>query len=84
MGGDTIELDDEGTPPRRGIFVVRTISQDKRGYVKVELAESRDARLKKDIQAAGAWISKSPNELRKLHCRKVVVDVLGRVRSAND
>lgn len=84
MGRDIVELNDPTSPTGRSLFIVRTISEDKRGYVKVELSGSRDARLKKDIQGSGGWISKSPNELRKLKCRKVIIDALGQVRNAND
>jgi len=81
-GKDALEMDD--SKGGRILFVVRTVSQDKHGYIKVEVVRHADARRKEEIKAAGDWLTRSPNELRKLSCRKVRVDLLGRVHPAND
>lgn len=81
MGGDLVDFAENEKKQR---YVVRTVSVDKRGYVKIEMSHTNDARKKKEIQKEGDWISRSPNELKKLNCQKVVVDVLGGVHPAND
>ena len=44
----------------------------------------RDARLKKDIEATRDQKRPYADGLRKLNCRKVSVDTLGKVHPAND
>jgi CRISPR-associated endonuclease Csn1 len=81
--GDVLQCDD-GKGGRR-LLVVRSLSEEeKTGSIKVEMVRINDARQKKEIKAAHDWITKSPNELRKWHARKVAVNPLGEVREAHD
>jgi CRISPR-associated endonuclease Csn1 len=81
--GDVLQCDD-GKGGRR-LLVVRSLSEEeKTGSIKVEMVRINDARQKKEIKAAREWITKSPNELRKWHARKVVVSPLGEVSEAHD
>lgn len=84
MGGDTVELhkdcDHKSGKCAPTLYRVRTIA----GNGQLSMIGIRDSRLKKDIQAAKGWWSPRADALRKLNCRKVVVDVLGRVHPAND
>lgn len=77
MGGDTLELLKDG---QRRLFVVRSLASNGQ----ISLAGVNDARKVKDIKAAKQWWSPRANALRQLAARKVSVDVLGRVRPAND
>jgi CRISPR-associated endonuclease Csn1 len=85
MGGDTVELHrsckhSEGTCTP-DIYRIRTIAANGQ----ISLVKIADARMKKDILAVkGDWWSPTADTLRKLGCRKVVVDLLGRVHPAND
>jgi CRISPR-associated endonuclease Csn1 len=84
MGGDTVELhracNHIASVCIPDIYRIRTIAANGQ----VSLVKITDARMKKDIKAAGDWWSPSVDTLRKLDCRKVVVDLLGRVHPAND
>jgi hypothetical protein len=62
------------------IYRVRTIAASGQ----LSLVKITDARMKKDILAAGEWWQPGVDALRKLDCRKVVVDLHGRRRYAND
>ena len=84
MSGDTVELhrackhtESLCTPE---IYRIRTIASN--GQISV--VKITDARMKKDIQAAKDWWSPTADTLRKLGCRKVVIDLQGRKRYAND
>jgi hypothetical protein len=87
-GGEIVELNAEetkkGPTPRAcsaaGLYVVRTLSLANRGGIEVDFAGINDARLKKNIQEAGAWGRSGVDPLRKRNCRKVVVTPLGEVR----
>ncbi len=84
MGGDTIELHRSCKHAEHTcipeIYRVRTIAANGQ----ISLVKITDARMKKEIQAAKNWWSPTADALRKLGCRKVVVDLLGRVHPAND
>jgi len=84
MGGDTIELhracNHAGDVCKPEIYRVRTIA----GNGQLSLVKITDARMIKDIKSAGDWWSPRADALRKLDCRKVVVDTLGKVHTAND
>jgi CRISPR-associated endonuclease Csn1 len=84
MGGDTVELhrtcDHTSEVCKPGIYRIRTIAANGQ----LSLVKITDARMKKDIQAAKEWWSPTADTLRKLGCRKVVVDLQGRRRFAND
>lgn len=77
MGGDTIELTKDG---QRRIFVVRTLASNGQ----ISLVGVNDARKIKDIKADKQWWSPRADTLRECEAHKVSVDVLGRVRPAND
>jgi len=63
------------------LWRVICISQDKSGRVQFEFRLHTDARPMKELrQTKGARIRKSPDALRKLNARKVLVDPLGRIR----
>jgi CRISPR-associated endonuclease Csn1 len=84
MGGDTVELhrscDHAKDICKLGIYRVRTIAANGQ----LSLVKITDARMKKDIQAAKEWWSPTADTLRKLGCRKVVIDLKGIRRYAND
>jgi len=86
-GGEVIFLDaDEskkGKTAAEGLYVVRTVTVSG-GRPAIAFVGITDARLKKDIQAAGDWGTSLIEPLRKRGCRKVVVTPLGEVRRAND
>lgn len=74
MLGDTIQLHgSDGKLDRGGIWILRTIySEGPLGLMRIS-----DARIGSDVkQAKERWFP-SPDALRKLHCRKVEVDLLG-------
>jgi len=84
MGGDTIELhrecDHANGQCLPTLYRIRTIA----GNGQLSLVTATDARLIKSIKDAKEWWSPRADNLRKLGCRKVVVDLLGRVHPAND
>jgi CRISPR-associated endonuclease Csn1 len=84
MGGDTVELhrkcDHAASACTPEFYRIRTIAANGQ----ISLVRITDARMKKDIQAAKDWWSPTADTLRKLDCRKIVVDLLGRRRYAND
>jgi CRISPR-associated endonuclease Csn1 len=84
MGGDTVELhrncDHASEICTPDIYRVRTIAANGQ----LSLVKITDARMKKDIQAAKEWWSPTADTLRKLGCRKVVIDLKGIRRYAND
>ncbi len=83
--GEVIEIDEE--EGKRGMYVIRGVSTVKpkdKPYPHLSFVRINDARLKKDIIAAKDWGTSLLDPLRKLNCRKVSVDPLGRVRPAND
>ncbi len=83
MGGDVVEMDDL-TLGRRNVFVVRTISDAEINFVR-----HSDARKKTDLRKgsdtrAELVRAQGTGKFDKLHqwnCRKLFVDVLGRVRA---
>ncbi len=83
--GEVIKIDEENG--KRGLYVIRSvfsnINKDKKSP-RLAFVKINDARLKKDIKQAGDWKTSFLEPLRKLNCRKVSVDPLGRVRPAND
>lgn len=82
MGGDVVEMDDLRLG-RRNIFVVRTISDAEINFVR-----HSDARRKADLQPGSdtkadlvrTQGSGKFDKLRQWNCRKLFVDVLGKVR----
>lgn len=72
---EVLECDDG--PGKRRLLVVRGISEEKTGSVKIEIAPINDARQKDKIKKSKQWITKSPNELRKWNACKVVLNPLG-------
>lgn len=82
MGGDTVLLhkdcDHEKNICKPSVWRVRSILSNG----PISLVRSTDARLKKDILSAKEWWSPGPDALRKLGATKVMVDSLGRMRSA--
>jgi len=79
--GDLVEMDDKNG--ERALFAVRTVTERQKSGIAIEFSRATDARLKKDIIKTGDWFAKTPNKLRELHCQKVIVDPLGRVRRCN-
>jgi len=83
--GEVIEIDEENG--KRGLYVIRGVTPAKisnKLMPRLSFAKINDARLKKEIIAAKEWSTSLLDPLRKLNCRKVTVDPLGRVRPAND
>jgi hypothetical protein len=84
MGGDTVELhrncDHAKDVCKPEIYRVRTIAASGQ----LSLAKITDARMKKDIIAAGDWWQPRVDALRKLGCRKVVIELKGVRGYAND
>ncbi len=77
MNGDTIEIPNG---ERQGLYVVRSVWAEG----PLTLVRVNDARKMSDIRATKQVWFPSADTLRELDCRKVVVDVLGRVHPAND
>lgn len=77
MGGDVVEVTENGVAQ---LYVVRTIASNGQ----ISLARINDARLKKEMQEASAWWSPRAEAIRKLHARKMMVDLLGQAHCAND
>jgi len=80
--GDTVQLDTEDGG--RGLFCIRSVSQQKNRAIRVEYVDVKDSRKKADIRKAGAWQSSAIDTLRKLNAHKVTVTPLGEIRRAND
>lgn len=84
MGGDTVELhkscDHKNGVCSPALYRLRSIESDGHLF----LVRITDARLIKDIAASGERWRPCADALRKLDCRKVVVDLLGRVHPASD
>jgi hypothetical protein len=84
MGGDTIKLHRRCNHAENiclpDIYRVRTIAASGQ----LSLVKITDARMKKDIIQSKDWWQPMVDALRKLDCRKVVVDLLGREHPAND
>lgn len=81
MGGDIIELSGkEGEVDRTGLWRVRTISSNEQ----IAVVKVGDARIIKEMRPTLDFWRPMPNALRKLNCRKVTVDLLGRVHAASD
>lgn len=77
MKGDTVEMDYNGG--RRVCRVKKFYSSGQIWFTEVNNAQSDEDQKKFNT----AW-SKRPNTLKAANARKVVVDALGRIRSAND
>ena len=77
MKGDTIEIDQDG---RRDIFRV------KKFYAAgpIWLTHANNAQPDKDQFRDKTTWSKTPNVLKELHPRKIIVDLLGETHNAND
>jgi hypothetical protein len=80
MSGDVVEMDDEKLG-RRNLFVVRTVSDFEITFLRhsdarklAEVAKQRGADTTADLIRA-----LSIDKLRQWNCRKVFVDVLGKV-----
>jgi CRISPR-associated endonuclease Csn1 len=82
MRGDMVEMNDWGDGKRR-LFTVNGFSAFSSGSVVVSLSRHNDARIQSEMQKSRDFRRLSPDTLRKLGCRKVMVDALGRVRSAS-
>jgi CRISPR-associated endonuclease Csn1 len=83
MGGDMVEMNHPGHDSRQ-LFVVRTISEAATGAIELAFVRHTDARIKSDIEKTKDFIRiTSINKLQEMGCRKVMVDALGGVRSAN-
>ena len=78
--GDLVEISHED---RKDLFVVRTVTQNRKGYSSIEYVSATDARMKKEIKAAGDWIVHGVNSLRS-RCRKVEVSPGGITYERND
>jgi len=84
MGGDMIEIHRNCNHAESAcvptIYRVRTIATNGQ----LSLVRVNDARMKQDIQKVKEWWSPMANTLKQMECRKVVIDLMGRIRSAND
>ncbi|HWR35885.1 MAG TPA: type II CRISPR RNA-guided endonuclease Cas9 [Clostridia bacterium] len=84
MGGDTVELhrncDHKAGCCVTEIYRLRSIE----GAGVLFFVRATDARLIKDIALAKERWRPGADSLRRMDCRKVVVDLLGRVHPAND
>jgi hypothetical protein len=77
MNGDIVEIYKDGVAQ---LFRLRSIEASNQFF----LLSIRDARLLKEIAATRDRWRPSADALRKLSCRKVTIDTLGRVHPAND
>lgn len=83
MGGDLVEMNDNDG--RSNLFVVRVISEASSGAIELCFCRHTDARMIKDMKAAGSWVRiRSVDQLRERACRKVVIDPLGNIAEAHD
>ena len=83
MNGDAVEMEDTRTGGRN-LYVVRSISEEEIDFVRHNEARRKDD-LKKTSDLSGDYVrARSIDRLREWNCRKVLVDALGRLRSAND
>jgi len=82
--GDMMEID--GEEGARRLVRVRSVSPMPSGTARIEFVDANDARLKTDIKkkGSGKWISRTPEKLRRMRARRVIVTPLGDVRRAND
>lgn len=82
-GGDMIRITQPDKP--EAIYVIRGISQNQKGAVRIDFAHINDARMKKDIIAAKDWgIITTMDHLRTRNADKVSVSPLGEVRPCHD
>ena len=84
-GGEVIEIDEENKS--RGLYVIRTLTTVKQGgheYPNLYFVLLNDARKIKEIKSNKDLRTALLEPLRKLNCRKVMIDPLGEVRKAND
>ena len=83
---ETLRCDGKhGGKPLKGLFVVKSISQEEKSHsIKIEMIDVNDARPQHKVKKAHGRITKSPNELRKLNARKVIVSPIGEVTEAHD
>lgn len=82
-GGDMIRITQPDKP--KAIYVIRGISQNQRGAVRIDFAHVNDARMKKDIIAAKDWgIITTMDHLRTRDADKVSVSPLGEVLPCHD
>jgi RuvC endonuclease subdomain 3 len=82
MNNDNVEMNDVRSA--RGLFVVRGISDGEIDFVRLAEARRKEE-FKKTSDLTGDFVRvKNIDRLREWNCRKVVVDVLGCVRYAND
>ena len=80
MNGDVVEMDD--VRAARSLFVVRGISDGEIDFVRHNDARKKDI-LKKASDLSGEFVrARSIDRLREWNCRKVIIDVLGRIRNA--
>lgn len=82
MRNDTVQMKD-CRGGKLGLFIVNGFSAFGSGSVVISLSRHHDARIQSDMQKTGDFRRLSPDTLRKLEARKVVIDSLGRVRNAN-
>ena len=84
MGGDVVELhkscDHAGGRCFPSLYRLRTIAANGQ----LSLIRVTDARLKDEIRKNKEWWSPMCDALRKLDCRKVQIDLLGKAHPAND
>jgi hypothetical protein len=82
-GGDTLRITQPGKPPR--IYVIRGISKNQKGAVRIDFAHVNDSRMKKQIIEAGDWqIITTIDHLRTREGQKVTITPLGEVFACND
>lgn len=83
MGGDTVEMDDAKLGGRN-IFVVRTVCDDEITFVRHtdarKLADIMKGKERGSDTSSSLIRASSIDKLRQWNCRKVFVDVLGKVR----
>jgi CRISPR-associated endonuclease Csn1 len=84
MGGDMIEIHRNCNHAENAcvpsIYRVRTIATNGQ----LSLVRVNDARMILDIKEAKEWWSPRANTLKQMECRKVVIDLMGRIHPAND
>ncbi|MGO9641420.1 MAG: type II CRISPR RNA-guided endonuclease Cas9 [Candidatus Acidiferrales bacterium] len=80
--GEVIECDRQ--PGKRGMFVVRKMTQFTSGGIQIGFAPLNDARQARKMQTSRSWLWSSPDKLRERHVRKVVVGPLGEISEAHD
>lgn len=80
--GEVVEC--AGKAGDRELFVMRMTSQLSSGQLNIGFAPINDARKAREMQKARTWLWANPDTFRRRHPRKVALNPLGELSTAND